>query len=142
MLLTKLLHPEILSALGRAGHGSRVLVADGNFPYATESPATAQKVFLNLRRGLVTVTDVLDVLAQTIPIESVTVMLRPDEEPVQIHEEIKKIVGPGAGFVGRKRLDFYGEVKSPATALVIATGEERRFANILITIGVVKSDQP
>ena len=35
MLKTKLLHPEILAVLGSNGHGSRVLVADGNYPFAT-----------------------------------------------------------------------------------------------------------
>ena len=37
MLKTRLLHPEILNALARAGHGSRVLIADGNYPFATEA---------------------------------------------------------------------------------------------------------
>ncbi len=31
MLKTQLLHPEILATLGGAGHGSKVLIADGNF---------------------------------------------------------------------------------------------------------------
>ncbi len=62
MLKTKLLHPDILQALGRAGHGSKVLIADGNYPFTTGSPATAEKVFLNLMPGMVKVTDVLKVL--------------------------------------------------------------------------------
>ncbi len=33
-------------------------------------------------------------------------------------------------------------LNQPSTALVIATAEEQRFANILITIGVGKKDQP
>jgi L-fucose mutarotase len=138
VLLTQLLHPEILSALGRAGHGSRVLVADGNYPFATESPGTARMVFLNLRRGLVTVTDVLEVLVGTIPIESAMVMNRPDGQVVPIHEEIRKILPATASLVGKERLAFCQEVKSPATTLVVATGEERRFANLLLVIGVVK----
>ncbi len=35
MLKTKLTHPEILQALARAGHGSRVLIADGDYPVGT-----------------------------------------------------------------------------------------------------------
>lgn len=116
-----------------------MLVADGNYPFATESPVTAQKVFLNLRRGLVAVTDVLEVLAETIPIESVLVMNRPNGQAVPIHAEFKKILPAAASLVGKERMEFYQEVKSPATTLVIATGEERRWANLLITIGVVKS---
>ena len=37
MLKTRLLHPQILEALGEAGHGARVLIADGNYPLATQS---------------------------------------------------------------------------------------------------------
>lgn len=31
MLKSCLLHPEILEALGRAGHSSKILIADGNY---------------------------------------------------------------------------------------------------------------
>lgn len=48
MLKTKLLHPEILRVLGSCGHFSQVLIADGNYPFISRSPATATKVFLNL----------------------------------------------------------------------------------------------
>ena len=36
-----------------------------------------------------------------------------------------------------KRFEFYDAVRDPDTALVIATGEQRIYANILLTIGVV-----
>ena len=48
MLTTRLLHPEILAALGEAGHGAQVLIADGNYPLATRSNPDAYRVFLNL----------------------------------------------------------------------------------------------
>ena len=35
MLRTKLLHPELLATLGAVGHGSQVLITDGNFPHLT-----------------------------------------------------------------------------------------------------------
>ena len=45
MLKTRLLHPQILEALGEAGHGARVLIADGNYPLATQSnPAGRRRV--------------------------------------------------------------------------------------------------
>lgn len=37
MIKYKLTHPEILEALASAGHGSQVLIADGNYPFATGS---------------------------------------------------------------------------------------------------------
>ena len=82
MLRYKLLHPEILAALGSAGHGSQVLIADGNYPFATRSNPNARKVYLNLAPDVLTATDVLAVLADAIPIEAAHVMV-PDagEEP-------------------------------------------------------------
>jgi len=68
MLRYKLIHPQILAALGGAGHGSQVLIADGNYPFATGAPAGAQRVYLNLAPGLLTVTDVLAALVDAIPV--------------------------------------------------------------------------
>jgi L-fucose mutarotase len=141
MLFGRLTHPEILVALAKAGHNSRVMVADGNYPVATESSPAASKVFLNLRRGLVTVSDVLKVLVETIPIQSAMLMEGPDGNFPPIHAEYKELLPAGIEFTLKKRADFYAEVKSTATALVIATGDERRFANIIITLGVVASDK-
>jgi L-fucose mutarotase len=142
VLKTPLLHPEILKALGGAGHGSRVLIADGNYPFNTEAPAAATRVFLNLRRGLVSVSDVLAVLVATIPIEAALLMEPADGQTVPLHETLRGLLPAAATVTTRKRLEFYGEAKSPATTLVIATGEERRFANVLLTIGVVREDEP
>jgi len=141
MILTQMLQPDILSTLGRAGHGSCVLIADGNYPVSTHSPGSAAKVFLNLRRGLVQVADVLEVLRDTIPIEQATVMAPPDGQRAPVHEELLKLLPAGVPTRSLPRTEFYAAVSQPATALVIVTGEERRFANILITIGVAKKDQ-
>lgn len=138
MLKTKLLHPEILSALGSNGHGSKVLIADGNYPFTTGVPETAHKVFLNLAPGMFSVTDVLKIIKDAIPIESYLIMLPPDETPQSIHEEFLDILGDSIPVTKVKRFDFYNEAQSTDTFLVIATGEIRRFANILITVGVVK----
>jgi L-fucose mutarotase len=140
VLKTRLLHPEMLRALGSAGHGSRVLVADGNYPFATEAPPGAVRVFLNLRGGLVTVIDVLEVLVETIPIESALGLERADGQPVALHETFRSILSASVPFAARKRQDFYAEARGPATTLVIATGEKRRFANLLLTIGVVNDE--
>ena len=138
MLKTKLLHPEILSALGSNGHGSKLLIADGNYPFTTGVPENAKRVFLNLTPGILSVTDVLKIIREVIPIESYLVMLPPDETPQGIHDEFREILGEDVTVNKVKRFDFYNEARSPDTFLVIATGEIRRFANILITVGVVK----
>jgi L-fucose mutarotase len=138
MLKTKLLHPEILAALGSNGHGSRILIADGNYPFTTGVPETARRVFLNLSPGMFSVSDVLKVIKEAIPVESYLIMLPPDETPQEIHDDFVQILGVDTPVTKVKRFDFYKEARSSDTCLVIATGEIRRFANILITIGVVK----
>lgn len=138
MLKYNLLQPEILFALGSNGHGSKLLIADGNYPFTTGVPDKAQKVFLNLSPGMFSVTDVLKVIHSAVPIESYLVMLPPDETPQAIHDEFLNILGEETPVKKVKRFEFYEEARSADTFLVIATGEIRRFANILITIGVVK----
>jgi L-fucose mutarotase len=137
MLKGKLIHPEILDALGRAGHGSKVLIADGNYPFATGVGPRARQVFLNLSPGLLKVTDVLGVLAEAIPIEAAAVMMPPDEPP-PIFEEFRRILPAGMELEPLERFAFYAASKEESVALLIATGEERIYANILLTIGVVK----
>jgi L-fucose mutarotase len=138
MLVTRLLHPEILAALGSAGHGSRVLIADGNYPFSTGSHPASRRVFLNLRPGLVSASDVLEVMAASIPIESAMVMVPSSGPEPDIFSDFRRLLPGGVPLEKKGRFDFYEEAKSPDTALVIATGEQRIFANILLVIGVVK----
>jgi len=138
MLKTKLLHPEILFALGQAGHGSRILIADGNYPFVTGSPAGAQHVFLNLAPGLVSVPDVLDALVASVPIEQATVMVPEDGQDQPIFTDFRKILPDDLDLTKKKRFEFYDFAREEDTILVIATGEQRTYANLLLTIGVVK----
>jgi len=137
MLKTNLLHPGILKALAVNGHGSMLLIADGNYPFTTGVNERAIKIFLNLSPDMLKVTDVLKVLCEVIPIESFTVMIPPDEAPQPIHQEFSNIIGVNTPMDKLKRLDFYNKAQSSQTFLLIATGETRRFANILLTLGVV-----
>ncbi|HET6452240.1 MAG TPA: RbsD/FucU family protein [Spirochaetia bacterium] len=138
MLTTTLLHPEILSALGSAGHGSRVLIADGNYPFSTGSNPSARRVFLNLRPGLVSAVDVLQCLVPVIPVETAFVMV-PDKGPEPaIFSEFRRILPGSTPMEKKARFAFYDEARTPDVALVIATAEQRVYANILLVIGVVQ----
>jgi len=136
MLKTRLLHPEILAALGEAGHGAQVLIADGNYPLATRSNPDAYRVFLNLAPGQLTVTDVLDVIADAIPVEAAYVMGPDDGTEPSIYDDFRRIL-PDNQLERLGRYEFYDMARGPDTALAIATGEQRIYANILLTIGVV-----
>ena len=137
MLKSALLHPEILEALAGAGHGSQVLIADGNYPCSTTAGPNAQLVYLNLAPGFVTATDVLKVIAQSIPIEAAQVMQTADGSEPPIFAEFQQILSGQPRLQPLERFAFYDAVGEPTVCLIIATGEQRIYANILLTIGVV-----
>jgi L-fucose mutarotase len=136
MLKSKLLHPEILRALGSAGHGSTILIADGNYPFATKSNPDADLVFLNLAPGTLTVTQVLEVLLSAINVEAAHVMATADGSIPSIWAEFEELM-PDTELEPLERFTFYDRASEPDSALVIATGEQRVYANLLLTIGVV-----
>lgn len=119
------------------GHGARVLITDANFPAATRTPASSQKIFLNLAPDLVQVTDVLQVLKEYIVIESCVVMLPGDGHVPPIQEVFREQLGVGVPQERLSRFDFYRETSSDDNCLTIVTGDTRRFANIIITMGVL-----
>jgi L-fucose mutarotase len=139
MLTTRLLHPQILQALGEAGHGAQVLIADGNYPLITRSNPAAHHVYLNLAPGMLSVTDVLDVIAEAIPVESAHVMGPDDGSEPSIYADFRRLL-PDTPLQRMERFAFYDKARGPDTALAISTGEQRIYANILLTIGVVMPD--
>lgn len=136
MLKQTLIHPDILEALAAAGHGSKILITDGNYPASTMLGENASLVYLNLAPGMPTVTDVLRVLLTAIPVEDAAVM-EPSEGPEPaIFDEFRKLL-PGITLTGYDRFTFYEEASGSDTCLQIVTGEQRIYANLLLTIGVV-----
>ncbi|HEX2909119.1 MAG TPA: RbsD/FucU family protein [Phototrophicaceae bacterium] len=136
MLKSQLLHPEILHTLGQSGHGSKVLIADGNYPFKTGSNPAAEHVFLNLRPGLISVTDILETLVTAIPVEAAYVMQPADGSEPPIFAEFRRIL-PELQLQKLERFTFYDTSRERDVALVIASGDQRLYANILLTIGVV-----
>jgi L-fucose mutarotase len=138
MLKTRLLHPEILAALAASGHFSQVLVADANFPVAGNRGPNARVVHLNLTPGTIDAITVLDTLLEAVPVQAATVMEPPADYKPPIHELYRHKLGKEITWTQMERWAFYEQITSPRTTLMIATGEQRRFANLLLEIGVVK----
>jgi L-fucose mutarotase len=138
MLRTRLIHPEILGALAAAGHGSQVLISDGNFPHATATPPSARRVYLNLSPGRVTVTEVLEAIAATVPLEAAAVMRPHDAEAPAVLEEYRALLPAGTPVEVVERFAFYELARRPDVTLAVATGDQRLYANLLLTIGVVE----
>ncbi len=140
MLTTALIHPPLLHALGAAGHGSTVLLADGHFPHSTGAQPHVPVIHLNVRPGLLTVDDVLTPLLQCVAVESATVMV-PDET-LSGAVEPAAVAGYRAQFPAETplravgRFDFYDTCRERDLAAVVATGDVRTYANLLLTLGV------
>ena len=144
MLKSKLLHPQILSAIARAGHHGKILIADGNYPASSTLGPNAELVCLNLSPGVVTVVQVLRALLSAVPVDHVHTMGIPPDDPYarrgeppvweQFRREIK-----GAGLKLKlepiQKWDFYKQVESPDHALTIQTGDQALWANVLLTMG-------
>ena len=94
-------------------------------------------MFLNLAPDLLTVTDILKVIREYISVEKYMFMTPPDENEQPIHREFGELLGKNTAFQKLKRAEFYSEASSDDVCLAIASGETRRFANILLVIGVV-----
>jgi L-fucose mutarotase len=146
MLKGKLLHPDILAALGRCGHSSKVLIADGNFPFSTTLGPSAALVNLNLSPGVVSCTQALDALLSAIPVEAANVMQYATTGPYALKQdppiwaEFATLLGqqaPGVKLEPIERFAFYDTARKPDVALVIATADQRIYANLLLTVGVV-----
>ncbi|WP_261976490.1 RbsD/FucU family protein, partial [Curtobacterium sp. B8] len=106
MLRYTLTHRPTLSALASLGHGSRVLVADGNYPFATAMHPRAELVHLNWRPGVLDVDEVLTTLLDAVPFEAATVMTAPPDAPVAAHDGYRRILGPDVPFGSLDRFAF------------------------------------
>lgn len=134
MLTGELIHPQIMAALAKCGHGSKILIADGNYPLAQKS-GDAEKVFLGLTRGNPTVTAVLDAVLSVVKVEKAEVMVPEDGSTPEIFAAFREKLN--LPLDGLDRYAFYDACMSdPALVLAVSTGEQRTFANILLTIAV------
>ena len=146
MLRGNLIHAEILEALGTAGHGSRVLIADGNYPASTALGPNAVLVSLNLSPGIVSCTQVLESLLSVMPVEAAAVMEYYREGPYALSEdppvwdEYREILGAfqqPSDLEEIERFAFYEASKEEDVCLTIQTADQRVYANLLLTIGVI-----
>jgi L-fucose mutarotase len=135
MLSYELIHPEILSALARSGHGGQVLISDGHFPHSTGAHPGAARVWLNLSPGQLGATEIVRVIAGAITIDTAQVMA-PDTGPEPAAHADFRTVLPGVKLAPLHRWDFYAACQRDSVALVIASGDTRPFANILLTQGL------
>ncbi|VEB99535.1 D-ribose pyranase [Cedecea lapagei] len=134
VIKTAIIHPQLISALAQCGHKTQILLADANYSFVTHSPPTATVVYLNLAPGMIGSPTILEHLMETIAVEQATMMIWPETFTNSIVEEFRQRLPPTCPLEYLEREAFYDCVKSDRTLLVIASGEMRRFANLLLTV--------
>ena len=144
LLHSQLIHPEINGVLGQAGHHSKVLISDGNYPASSKIGPEAELVSLNLSPGVVTCSQVLRTLVTAIPLEAVNTMGIPADDPYAKHgpppawteyEQILEEAKLDLKLEPIEKWDFYDAVMSDDHVLTIQTADQALWANVLLTIG-------
>jgi L-fucose mutarotase len=144
MLKHQLIHPKINEVLGRAGHHSTILIADGNYPASTKRGPNAELICLNLSPGVITVSQALRALLSAVPVDHVNTMAIPPDDPYAqegeppVWSEYRKILqetGSKLQLEPIKKWDFYQAVATPDHVLTIQTGDQALWANVLLTMG-------
>lgn len=141
--IPNIISPDLLKALSQMGHGDELVIADGNFPCHSVG-----KNAIVIRADGHGVPEILDAILQLIPLDTYT------EKPVALmevvpgdtcgtptiwneYEEILDRHEPEHHNIEyTERFAFYERAKN--AYLIIATGEEAIYANILLKKGVVK----
>jgi len=147
MLQHTLIHPKINEILGRAGHHSKVLIADGNYPASSTLGPNAELVSLNLMPGVISCTQALTALLSAVPIEAANTMGIPADDPYALdsdppvwneYRDILTAADLDIELQPIQKWDFYDAVASRDHVLTIHTADQALWANLLLTIGVRK----
>ena len=145
MLRHKLIHPKINEVIGRAGHHATILIADGNYPSSSKKGPHAELVCLNLMPGVVTCAQVLEAVVSAVPIDRVNTMMYTRDDPYALdadppvwdeYRAVLRRAGLELKLEPIDKWDFYKAVETPDHVLTIQTGDQQRFANVLLSVGV------
>ena len=134
MIKADIIHPDLLQALAQCGHKANILIADANYSFLTNTSAQARIIWLNFSPGLIGSVIILEKILQYINVEKATLMNSPADFDNTIEREYRSLLAATIDFEHVERNEFYLQAKTSDTILVIASGETRRFANILLTV--------
>ena len=144
MLKHELIHPRINEILGRAGHHSKILIADGNYPAWNKKGPNAEVVSMNLSPGVITVSQALKAVISAVPVDAVHTMGIPADDPYAqqgeppVWAEYRRILTESGLSIGLEPIlkwDFYQAVESPDHVLTIQTGDQALWGNVLLVMG-------
>ena len=145
MLRHQLIHPKINEVLGRAGHHAKILIADGNYPASSKKGPNAELVCLNLMPGVVTCAQALEAVLSAVPVDQVNTMMYTKDDPYALdadppvwdeYRAVLRRAGLDLKLEPIDKWDFYKAVTTADHVLTIQTGDQQRFANVLLSVGV------
>ncbi len=133
--VNSLLTPDLLHALASMGHGDTIALVDANFP-ATRSKRLLRLPGVDVATALRAVLSVVP-LDDAVPAPAQVMLPAGDGGlPPAVVEMNAALAERGAApAAGLGRHEFYAAAE--VAYAVVATGERRRFGNILLTKGVV-----
>jgi L-fucose mutarotase len=140
--LDPLLTPELLMLLRAMGHGDEIALVDANFPAASNAKRLLRLDSADVSRVLNAVLSVfpLDSFVKA-PANGMQVVGKPKEIPAAIadFQSIIDHLTPFPTKIGRiERFAFYERAKT--CFAIVATGDRRLYANIILTKGVIGAD--
>jgi len=133
------LSPDLMHVLMSMGHGDELVLADGNFPAATN----ARRLVRADGHG---VPELLEAVVQFFPLDTyvpdpaVVMAVLPDDDvdPV-IWKDYARILseaeGRDVGLTAMERHEFYARARGAFA--VVATSESALYANLILVKGVV-----
>lgn len=135
MLTGNCINPKLIASLALLGHGDQILIADGNYPLASQTNDNCDLIYLGLYPGMPTTTEVLNTILSVINVESALVMDPQEGVEPSIFNEFRGLLNE-VNLEKIGRYEFYESAKKSMVKLAISTGEKRVFGNILVTVGV------
>ena len=138
--LDPVLSPDLLHALAAMGHGDRIVLVDANYP-ATRGRRVIYLPGVDMPRALQAVLSVFPIDTFTPePCAIMQVVGEPDALlPVQAEMNALLVKRGAKPAVSLERHAFY--VAAETAYAVVQTGERRFYGNILLTKGVVPSEE-
>lgn len=136
--INPIISPELLKVLCEMGHGDYLVIADGNFPAASN----AKRLIRMDGHG---VPEVLDAILSLFPLDqyvdkqvSLMEVCEGDTVVPTIWEKYKEIIAkyePDAQIEFLERFDYYAEAKNAYA--IIATSESAQYANVILKKGCI-----
>jgi L-fucose mutarotase len=136
-----LLNADLLHALASMGHGDEIVIADANFPAAS----VARRL---IRLGGVDAPTALRAVLTVLPLDDFTdspaavmaVVGDPQRVPAPVRDfqpVLDAAMGRPATIARIERFAFYERAR--AAFAVVATGDTRKYANIILAKGVIST---